>query len=165
MCSPAHSAAVDIQSHMEKYLADAAPPSLRQSRPADYSCETAAPTVDDDKHHLSDGRLTPVAVHVHHELPPSLHSGTATLPDVKPFRAINSDGKSRHTAVKSIIFSAVFSNSSIFIVILQPFYSPNYVSCPSVRPFVRLSAGVKQSKLLLLCVAPLRGSRVSDEFV
>jgi len=78
---------------MEKYLADT-PPSLRQSRPADYSCDTAPPVDSDDDKHLP-GRVTP-ALHVHHELPPSLRTGTATLPDVKPFRAINSDGKHSH---------------------------------------------------------------------
>jgi len=74
---------------MEKYLVDAPPP-LRQSRPADYSCDTAAPVDGDDDEDVSGGRVTP-AVHVRDV--GSLRSGTGTLPDVKPLRSINSDGK------------------------------------------------------------------------
>jgi len=84
VCSP-HSA-VDIQTHMEKYLVDSPP--LRRSRPADYRRD-AAPERDDDDEEVV-GRVTP-AMHVHDLA--SLHHGTGTLPDVKPLHSVNSDGK------------------------------------------------------------------------
>ena len=70
---------------MEKYLVDA--PLLRQSRaPSDYTGDTVADGDDDED---MGGRGTP-AMHVH-DLAASLRSGT--LPDVKPLRGVNSDGK------------------------------------------------------------------------
>ena len=78
---------------MEKYLVDAPP--LRQSRPTDYRREAAAERDDNDDEEV-DSRTTPT-MHVHDVA--SLHSGTGTLPDVKPLRSINSDGRHLHLPV------------------------------------------------------------------
>jgi len=85
---------------MEKYLVDAAP--LRQSRPADYSCDAATGDGDDDDD--VGGRGTP-ALHVH-DLASLRSSGTsASLTDVKPLRGINSDGM--QTYASPLVFSGV----------------------------------------------------------
>ena len=92
MCSP-HSAA-DIQSHMEKYLVDAPPSALRQSRPADYRRETAAAERDEDDsddERGDHGRVTP-AIHAHDLALLRTPAGTG-LSDVKPLCGLNSDGK------------------------------------------------------------------------
>jgi len=100
VCSP-HSAA-DIQSHMEKYLVDAPPPPLRQSRPTDYRRESAAER-DDNEDEDVDSRATPT-MHVHDVA--SLHPTTGTLPDVKPLRSINSDGRHSHLHLLALLLTS-----------------------------------------------------------